>query len=217
MTFWQTSISKVDGADESMSPSSDVNVNLVVDRKSKIPTSTRRLEICTNQSISYEDAFDAVADDFVRMYVHSPYGSESTTGGRWGASRTPDFERHLHEVGSDDFISETSTDEMLLDEQLLINNLAIITTATRSQITAALRNSSGNPKLAFERLSANKSSPQPHTSACVVCLQNKRSRVVVPCGHLCLCDVCAISQVTKTKMKCPVCTSTCTMIMQVHW
>jgi hypothetical protein len=39
---------------------------------------------------------------------------------------------------------------------------------------------------------------------CKVCMTNKRSHVVLPCGHYCLCEVCA-EEINKTTRKCPIC------------
>ena len=39
---------------------------------------------------------------------------------------------------------------------------------------------------------------------CKVCLVNKRSHVVLPCGHYCLCKVCA-EEINKTTRQCPIC------------
>ena len=49
---------------------------------------------------------------------------------------------------------------------------------------------------------------------CVVCLEEERSHVLVPCGHACVCEVCARSVVASTK-ECPVCRSHCEKIIKV--
>jgi len=48
---------------------------------------------------------------------------------------------------------------------------------------------------------------------CVVCLEGVKSHVVVPCGHLCLCDTC--SQKFQ-KGNCPLCRQAVTMILKVY-
>jgi len=44
--------------------------------------------------------------------------------------------------------------------------------------------------------------PLPEEEACVICMIGKRSHVLIPCGHLCLCETCA----DRVKFdKCPIC------------
>ena len=41
---------------------------------------------------------------------------------------------------------------------------------------------------------------------CLVCLDNKKDTVIMPCGHLCVCSECGPSLV-KNKHTCPICRS----------
>lgn len=41
----------------------------------------------------------------------------------------------------------------------------------------------------------------PENQVCVVCRQNPREMIMLPCGHVCLCEDCA-EEITET---CPVC------------
>ena len=54
----------------------------------------------------------------------------------------------------------------------------------------------------------NPSASGGHTAAgaptCVVCLTDAADRVIKPCGHLCLCGVCA-SRFQRDRLPCPVC------------
>lgn len=44
---------------------------------------------------------------------------------------------------------------------------------------------------------------------CVICLEASRTHVVVPCGHLCLCERCAVVK------ECPLCRASAQMVMKV--
>ena len=51
--------------------------------------------------------------------------------------------------------------------------------------------------------------PAPHHDAeetmCVVCFDAPKDHIIVPCGHMCVCEACA-EQLTKTRTPtCPVC------------
>jgi len=49
---------------------------------------------------------------------------------------------------------------------------------------------------------------------CVVCLFASRTHVFVPCGHMCACQVCS-QKLMKKGQKCPMCTQTASMAMEV--
>lgn len=49
---------------------------------------------------------------------------------------------------------------------------------------------------------------------CVVCLEEARTHVFVPCGHICVCKDCC-HKVMKKNKKCPMCKQTATMVMEV--
>ena len=48
---------------------------------------------------------------------------------------------------------------------------------------------------------------------CVICLEKKRTHVLVPCGHLCLCADCASNTAPGS---CPLCREACTMAVKVY-
>lgn len=57
------------------------------------------------------------------------------------------------------------------------------------------------------------------TNPCVICLENKKSCVLLPCSHLCLCAKCS-QQCTRQgslsgEMVCPICRTTVTCIRAV--
>lgn len=48
---------------------------------------------------------------------------------------------------------------------------------------------------------------------CIICLDNKKSHLLVPCNHLCLCDNCS-----SINMKsCPICRSDITSVVKVYF
>ncbi|KAJ3448675.1 hypothetical protein M0812_01157 [Anaeramoeba flamelloides] len=51
-------------------------------------------------------------------------------------------------------------------------------------------------------------------SCCVICLENTRSQVIVPCGHSCLCEECA--KYFKRKRVCPICRKKITKILTIN-
>jgi hypothetical protein len=45
----------------------------------------------------------------------------------------------------------------------------------------------------------------PHNMVCDVCMSNKKTHLLIECGHCCMCGICAIQVYNDTK-KCPICT-----------
>lgn len=52
-------------------------------------------------------------------------------------------------------------------------------------------------------------------SLCVICHDNKRSIILLPCKHLCLCDLCAHA-ILRTRMICPICRAYIHKSLQVY-
>ena len=50
---------------------------------------------------------------------------------------------------------------------------------------------------------------------CVICLSSTSTHVVVPCGHMCLCEQCAVLPKLQQTKQCPVCRSKYSMIIRV--
>jgi len=75
------------------------------------------------------------------------------------------------------------------------------------------------PALAPAPVTASAPAPAPvpgedgDSKECVVCLEGMKSHVIVPCGHLCLCEAC--SQQFQ-KGNCPLCRQAVTMIVKVY-
>jgi serine/threonine protein kinase len=70
------------------------------------------------------------------------------------------------------------------------------------------RNSTGTPKEAALQGSSEEQIKSSSTKMCVVCLSKPVCRILLPCGHPCLCEICSTDQgLTKLKRKCPECRS----------
>ena len=50
---------------------------------------------------------------------------------------------------------------------------------------------------------------------CIICLTNPKNTIMMPCGHLCVCDECAIP-ITKSTKQCPVCRAAITSTVPVN-
>mmetsp|Transcript_77330 Transcript_77330/g.125477 ORF Transcript_77330/g.125477 Transcript_77330/m.125477 type:complete len:112 (-) Transcript_77330:481-816(-) len=50
---------------------------------------------------------------------------------------------------------------------------------------------------------------------CVVCMESEKSHILVPCGHQCVCKVCAVNLVS-TKQACPVCRAPVSQVIKVY-
>ena len=57
---------------------------------------------------------------------------------------------------------------------------------------------------------------QPRPNCCRLCNSPLLTHCIVPCGHKCLCAVCAGTLQKSAKPKCPVCQKPCQFIIQVH-
>lgn len=53
---------------------------------------------------------------------------------------------------------------------------------------------------------------QDENLTCLICLEEKRTHVMVPCGHVCLCDKCSQRKYTQ----CPVCRAGVTLVMKIY-
>jgi len=54
---------------------------------------------------------------------------------------------------------------------------------------------------------------------CVICMEGRRSHAFVPCGHMCVCETCALSpeaRNSKLGMRCPVCRKKAFIVMKVY-
>jgi hypothetical protein len=49
--------------------------------------------------------------------------------------------------------------------------------------------------------------PQPHAeeALCVVCMDERKQRLMVPCMHVCVCEACALRLLDAQAPHCPVC------------
>ena len=50
---------------------------------------------------------------------------------------------------------------------------------------------------------------------CVVCLEGTKDTVLVPCGHLCACQKCAVT--IRARAKCPICRATVERTCRVYY
>ena len=50
---------------------------------------------------------------------------------------------------------------------------------------------------------------------CVICMDQRKSHIIVPCGHMCVCQACA-ERVTEEGEICPICRTAVTMILPVY-
>lgn len=50
---------------------------------------------------------------------------------------------------------------------------------------------------------------------CIICLTNNKNTIMMPCGHLCVCDECAIP-IAKSTKQCPVCRAPITSTVPVN-
>jgi len=50
---------------------------------------------------------------------------------------------------------------------------------------------------------------------CVICMDQRKSHIVVPCGHRCVCQACA-ARITEEGETCPICRTAVTMILDVY-
>ena len=56
--------------------------------------------------------------------------------------------------------------------------------------------------------------PAPEDDLCVICFDGAKTRVFVPCGHLCVCAACGENVMASTK-RCPICVTECTLVMPI--
>jgi hypothetical protein len=92
-----------------------------------------------------------------------------------------------------------AAERLQMEEDLAALTLRMQTDALRAQQMQARLGSSVVPPAA----------PAPHPDAeetmCVVCFDAPKEYIIVPCGHLCVCEACA-ERLTKTRTPmCPVC------------
>jgi serine/threonine protein kinase len=65
-----------------------------------------------------------------------------------------------------------------------------------------------NPVPASSRVQATPKTPESPSKVkeCVICMERPVTHILIPCGHPCLCEVCATSQgLSRLRMKCPEC------------
>ena len=56
-----------------------------------------------------------------------------------------------------------------------------------------------------------------HDHQCKLCYNNPQEMIIVPCGHYCLCELCATHfKSTESGTKCPICRASITDIIRVH-
>jgi hypothetical protein len=51
---------------------------------------------------------------------------------------------------------------------------------------------------------------------CVVCLTERKSHAMVPCGHACACEACASSIMASTR-ECPVCRASVSQALKIFF
>jgi hypothetical protein len=54
---------------------------------------------------------------------------------------------------------------------------------------------------------------------CVVCMSTKKTHILVPCGHMCVCEGCAasIQSGNREDRKCPICRTVSVQIIKVFY
>lgn len=55
-----------------------------------------------------------------------------------------------------------------------------------------------------------------NSTYCVVCQENQKTHIVIPCGHFCLCQICS-SVLDKNNSRCPLCQQTPTNYQRVYY
>ena len=82
------------------------------------------------------------------------------------------------------------------------------------------------PTLAMQQQAGNAMAPPAGTkpneeTSCVVCCDENRSHVLIPCGHLCLCAGCSEMLFTTARIVgetplCPMCRAPCEHAMRIY-
>jgi len=62
----------------------------------------------------------------------------------------------------------------------------------------------------------NDNKERENTEICKVCLDNKRNVILIPCGHIALCNICA-NELKQQQLPCPICRGEFTKIQQVFF
>jgi hypothetical protein len=57
--------------------------------------------------------------------------------------------------------------------------------------------------------------PQGEEELCVVCVDARKDRAMVPCGHVCACEPCAVKLMRVTPKRCPICRDPVLNVMRV--
>ena len=76
-----------------------------------------------------------------------------------------------------------------------------------------------NPPVQPDPTPSNPKVPEETTddeTSCVICFEEPRNAVYVPCGHVCCCLVCA-NDYFNTKKSCPMCRQTVIMVVKCHF
>jgi len=88
--------------------------------------------------------------------------------------------------------------------------------ADTSQLTSSQSQLASVSQLAVGQSQAS-STPEEEERLCVVCEDDKKQILLLPCKHMCLCKKCANAHLFKTIKECPMCRATVKDSIDVHW
>jgi hypothetical protein len=74
-------------------------------------------------------------------------------------------------------------------------------------------NNCDNNKIKEKEEQLSEISSEKDENLCVICLDNKKNIVLVPCGHVCICDSCK----EKNIKDCPICRTKIENMIKAYW
>jgi hypothetical protein len=88
------------------------------------------------------------------------------------------------------------------------------TTGSSKRLSSSSGKTTG---LSHQDMTEKNVSPEQDVTLCIVCEDAKKEVVLLPCKHLCLCKMCALTCLFKTLHECPMCRETIDDSMEVYW
>ena len=154
---------------------------------------------------------DDILEDYLEAYNESSDIHHVHIGIKMDQLHAPPQQRHTTSGGS------TTTDEDLRRrwEDVLVDELV-----------EEQRKKQRRREVVDDMATISHSSSNDRTSVmihdrehCVVCMSTKKTHLLVPCGHMCVCEGCAasIQNVNREDRKCPICRTVSVQIIKVFY